>query len=59
MGRDDRRKARDKNTQKLPQVPKNLKTDGVDVEFSEELADNNDMQAMERSKAADRRAKGK
>lgn len=59
MGRDDRRKARDKNTQKLPQVPKNLKTDGIDVEFSEELADHNDREAMERSKAADRRAKGK
>lgn len=58
MGRDDRRKARDKNTQKLPQVPKNMKTDGIDVEFSEELADHNDREAMERSKAADRRAKG-
>ncbi|MFC5466866.1 YfhD family protein [Lederbergia graminis] len=57
MGRDDRRRARDKNTQKLPQVPKNMKSDGLDVEFSEELADHDDMEAMARSKAADERAK--
>ncbi|MCJ8009146.1 YfhD family protein [Lederbergia wuyishanensis] len=57
MGRDDRRSARDKNKQKLPQVPKNMKSDGRDVEFSEELADQDDKVAMERSKAADKRAK--
>ncbi|HEY4553706.1 MAG TPA: YfhD family protein [Bacillaceae bacterium] len=59
MGRDDRRKARDKNKQKLPQVPRNMKTDGRDIEFSRELADADDMEALARSKAADRRAKGK
>ncbi|CAM4232883.1 YfhD family protein [Lederbergia lenta] len=59
MGRDDRRKARDKNKQKLPQVPKNMKSDGMDVEFSTEMADNNDREAMARSKAADNRAKKK
>ncbi|MBS4198438.1 YfhD family protein [Bacillus sp. FJAT-49732] len=59
MGRNDRRSARDKNKQKLPQVPKNMKSDGLDVEFSEELADHNDKVAMERSKAADNRAKRK
>ena len=59
MGRDDRRKARDKNKQKLPQVPKNMKSDGQDIEFSEELADHNDKEAMARSEAADQRAKRK
>ncbi|MBS4205784.1 YfhD family protein [Lederbergia citrea] len=59
MGRDDRRKARDKNKQKLPQVPKNMKSDGLDVEFSEELADQDDREAMARSQAADKRAKRK
>ncbi|MCR2821994.1 YfhD family protein [Lederbergia panacisoli] len=59
MGRDDRRSARDKNKQKLPQVPQNMKSDGLDVEFSEELADHDDKVAQERSKAADKRAKRK
>ncbi|MBS4179124.1 YfhD family protein [Lederbergia citrea] len=59
MGRDDRSKARDKNKQKLPQVPKNMKSDGLDVEFSEEMADQDDREAMARSQAADKRAKRK
>lgn len=59
MGRDDRRKARDKNKQKLPQVPKNMKSDGQDIEFSQELADQDDLKAMERAAAADKRAKRK
>ncbi|MCJ7843330.1 YfhD family protein [Lederbergia sp. NSJ-179] len=56
MGRDDHRKARDKNKQKLPQVPKNMKSDGRDVEFSQEVADQDDLEAMERADAADKRA---
>ncbi|KRG10567.1 YfhD family protein [Lederbergia galactosidilytica] len=56
MGRDDRRKARDKNKQKLPQVPQNMKSDGLDVEFSQEVADQNDLEAMARADEADKRA---
>ncbi len=48
-------KARDKNKQKLPQVPKNMKSDGLDIEFSEEVADNEDMIARARSIEADNR----
>ncbi len=33
------------------------KTDGIDVEFSEELADQEDKEAQARSKAADQRQK--
>ncbi|MFS0614177.1 YfhD family protein [Lederbergia ruris] len=57
MGRDDRRKARDKNKQKLPQVPQNMKSDGRDVEFSQEVADQDDLEAMRRADDADKRAK--
>ena len=57
MGRARKQKARDKNKQTLPQVPDAMKTDGRDIEFSRELADNDDLEAMARSKAADKRAK--
>ncbi|MDC3412764.1 YfhD family protein [Aquibacillus sp. 3ASR75-11] len=33
--------------------------DGRDIEFSQELADHEDLEAQERAKAADRRVKGK
>lgn len=59
MGRSRGQRSRDKNTAKLPQVPKNMKSDGLDVEFNRELADHEDLEAMARSKAADARAKGK
>lgn len=59
MGRSRNRKSRDKNKQKLPQVPGQLKSDGQDVEFSQELADQDDMEAMARSHAADKRARRK
>lgn len=59
MGRSRKQKARDKNKSKLPQVPKNMKSDGVDVEFSQELADQDDLEAQARSKAAKKRAKRK
>ncbi|MBM7551288.1 YfhD family protein [Thalassobacillus pellis] len=58
MGRDDRRKANGKNDASLPQTPKYEKdSDGIDVEFSRELADQQDREAQERAKAADERAK--
>ncbi|MGE6258225.1 YfhD family protein [Heyndrickxia sporothermodurans] len=59
MGRAHKQKARDKNKAKLPQVPKNLKSDGIDVEYSSELADQADLEAQERSNAAKQRAKTK
>lgn len=37
MGRAKKRKTRDKNKSSLPQVPKNMKRDNLDSEFSEEL----------------------
>lgn len=48
-------KARDKNSSSLPQTPKNLKRDGIDQEFSRELADQDDIEAQARAKAADQR----
>ncbi|GIN99294.1 hypothetical protein J6TS1_51640 [Siminovitchia terrae] len=57
MGRSQNQKTRDKNKQKLPQVPKQLKSDGRDIEFSRELADQEDLKALARSEAADKRAK--
>ncbi|KAF0824825.1 YfhD family protein [Cytobacillus firmus] len=59
MGRAHGHKTRDKNKASLPQVPKNMKSDGIDVEFNRELADHDDLEAMARSKAADQRAKGR
>lgn len=37
----------------------NVQNDGMDVEYSAELADTDDIQANERAAAADRRAKKK
>ncbi|MDQ0231734.1 YfhD family protein [Metabacillus malikii] len=61
MGRGNKHShgARDKNTSSLPQTPKNLKRDGIDEEFSRELADSNDIEAQARAKAADQRQKAK
>nr|WGD63296.1 YfhD family protein [Bacillus subtilis]WGD70927.1 YfhD family protein [Bacillus subtilis]WGD76491.1 YfhD family protein [Bacillus subtilis] len=61
MGRNHIHKNRDKNKQKLPQVPDALKreTDGVYEEYSTELADADDREAQERAKATDNRAKKK
>ncbi|MFC4404658.1 YfhD family protein [Gracilibacillus xinjiangensis] len=53
MGRDDHKNRKNKNN--LPQTPKNQKSDGIDVEFSEELADTEDREAQMRSKRADQR----
>ncbi|WP_075980245.1 YfhD family protein [Bacillus massilinigeriensis] len=57
MGRAQGHKTRDRNKASLPQVPKNLKSDGLDVEFDRDLADHEDLEAMARSKAADERVK--
>ena len=44
------------NTQSLQRFD-NQKSDGLDIEFSQELADHDDLEAQHRSKAADERAK--
>jgi hypothetical protein len=59
MGRSHGHKTRDKNKASLPQVPKNLKSDGIDVEYSQELADQADLEAQARSNAANQRVKTK
>ncbi|MDA1478330.1 YfhD family protein [Bacillus changyiensis] len=59
MGRNSIHKNRDKNKQKLPQVPDQYKkeTDGVYEEYAAELADQDDREAQARAQAADSRAK--
>ncbi len=39
-----------------PHIPESIKSDGIDVEFSPELADQDDLEAQARSDAADARA---
>lgn len=56
MGRSHGHKTRDKNKATLPQVPKNMKSDGVDEEFSQEIADQADLEAQARANAANQRA---
>ncbi|ABO65837.1 MULTISPECIES: YfhD family protein [Geobacillus] len=51
MGRSRGQRARDKNKATLPQVPKQLK-DNIDVEYSEEFADHEDLEAQARAAAA-------
>lgn len=57
MGRDDNKHVRRKRL--LAQTPKNQISDGIDVEFSEELADEEDKKAQARMRQADQRAKKK
>ncbi|KFZ42851.1 YfhD family protein [Anoxybacillus sp. KU2-6(11)] len=52
MGRSRGQKARDKNKSNMPQVPKTMKSDGYDVEFSAEFADHEDLEAQARAEAA-------
>ncbi|RFU68150.1 YfhD family protein [Peribacillus saganii] len=47
------------NKSSLPQTPKNMKRDGLDVEYSRELADADDIEAQQRSFEADQRAKSR
>ena len=59
MGRAQGHKTRDRNKSSLPQVPKNLKSDGIDEEYSSELADQEDLEAQARANAANQRVKTK
>ncbi|TYR81418.1 YfhD family protein [Priestia megaterium] len=61
MGRANNHKSSNHNKSSLPQTPKNLKipSDGVDEEFSLELADHDDMEAQARANAANQRQQGK
>ncbi len=59
MGRAHGHKTRDKNKASLPQVPANMKTDGKDVEFSREMADGADLEALARSNAANQRVRNR
>ncbi|PWU68943.1 MULTISPECIES: YfhD family protein [Gracilibacillus] len=56
MGKDEHKLNSNRN--KLAQTPKNQIGDGLDIEFSEEVADIEDKQAQARSRAADKRVKG-
>ncbi|HEY4599918.1 MAG TPA: YfhD family protein [Cerasibacillus sp.] len=56
MGKDEHKKSKNNF---LAQTPKNQKSDGIDVEFSEDLADHDDKQAQARSRAANLRRKKK
>ncbi len=59
MGRARGQRTRDKNKANLPQVPKNMKSDGLDIEYAQELADLQDREAIARSNAADSRVKAR
>lgn len=56
MGRDEHKRTKNNF---LSQTPKDQKSDGRDIEFSEEMADREDKEAQARSRAADKRAKKK
>ncbi|WP_059105558.1 YfhD family protein [Shouchella shacheensis] len=57
MTRGQSRNNKHKNKANLSQTPKNeIESDGLDIEFSEELADADDIEAEQRSQAADARA---
>jgi hypothetical protein len=47
------------NKGSLPQVPKNMKSDGIDEEYSAELADQADLEAQARANAANQRVANK
>ncbi|SDI37677.1 YfhD-like protein [Alteribacillus persepolensis] len=58
MTRGQTRNNKHKKKSKLSQTPKKdiVKSDGLDVEYSKELADTDDLEAQERAEAADERA---
>jgi hypothetical protein len=58
MGRSHGQKSRDKNKASLPQVPKSLKSDNTDVEYSNEFADGADLEVLARANAANQRIGG-
>jgi len=55
MGRDEHNKPKGRN--RFAQTPKNQITENIDVEFSHELADEDDQEALRRARAADQRVK--
>jgi hypothetical protein len=55
MGRMHNSGSGNSNKSSLPQTPKNLKYDGYDVEYSRELADQEDLEAQARANAANQR----
>lgn len=55
MGKDEHNRRRGRNF--LAQTPKNQKASSRDIEFSQELADHDDLEAQERSNAADARVR--
>lgn len=59
MGRARGQRTRDKNKANLPQVPKNMKSDGLDIEYAQDFADLQDREAIARSNAADSRVKAR
>ncbi|MGG1401425.1 YfhD family protein [Bacillus salipaludis] len=59
MGRSHGHGSRGSNKASLPQVPKNLKSDGIDEEYSAELADQADLEAQARANAANQRVNTK
>ncbi|MFC7064040.1 YfhD family protein [Halobacillus seohaensis] len=57
MGRDEHNNnSNAKKKRRLSQTPEHEKFDGIDVEFSQDMADHDDFEAIKRSEAADRRA---
>jgi hypothetical protein len=59
MGRMHNSGTGNSNKSSLPQTPKNLKSDGNDVEYSAEFADHADLEAQARANAANQRVKTK
>jgi hypothetical protein len=57
MGRMHNSGTGNSNKSSLPQTPKNLKYDGNDVEYSEEIADQADLEAQARANATNQRVK--
>jgi YfhD-like protein len=47
------------DTKNQTQIPKTATSDGIDVEYSVELADQDDIKAQARANSADQRAKRK
>ncbi|WP_082233464.1 YfhD family protein [Halobacillus massiliensis] len=56
MGRDEHKHNNPRKKNKLSQTPQLEISDGIDVEFSQDMADHDDIEAMKRAEAADRRA---
>jgi hypothetical protein len=59
MGRYNHNLLHGRNRVATGHVPPTIKSDGLDVEFSEALADHDDLVAQARSNAADARAKAR